>query len=74
MKDFLANPLINVLAATVGGILLGFGLGRLFHTPTASAGVATLGGFILLWWALFDRRKARADVPETERDGSHTVE
>jgi hypothetical protein len=42
MKGFLANPLINVLAAVVGGILLGFGIGRVFHTPTVGAGVATV--------------------------------
>jgi F0F1-type ATP synthase assembly protein I len=74
MSGLLNNPLINVLAATVGGILLGFGLGRLFHTPTVGAGVATLGGFILLWWALFERRKAKAGAPESERDGSHPIE
>ena len=74
MKGFLANPLINVLAAVVGGILLGFGIGRVFHTPTVGAGVATLGGFILLWWALFERRKAKSGVAESERDGSHTIE
>ena len=74
MPGLLNNPLINVLAATIGGIMLGFGFGRLFHTPTVAAGVATLGGFLLLWWALFDRRKGKKDVAESERDGSHTIE
>jgi undecaprenyl pyrophosphate phosphatase UppP len=74
MKAFLANPLINVLAAVVGGILLGFGIGQLFHTPSVTAGVSALAGLLLLWWAVFDRRKAKTDVPESERDGSHTIE
>jgi hypothetical protein len=74
MRGFLASPLINVLAATVGGILLGFGIGRLFHTATVGAGVASLAGFILLWWALYDHRKAKPGVAETEKDGSHTIE
>jgi hypothetical protein len=74
MKGFLANPLINVLAAVVGGILLGFGVGQLFHAPSVGSGVSALAGLLLLWWAIFDRRKAKAGVPESERDGSHTIE
>ncbi len=74
MRGFLANPLINVLAAVVGGVLLGFGVGRLAHTPTISAGLMAVGGVLLLWWALFDRRKAKPGAPESERDGSHTID
>ena len=74
MSGILNNPVINVLAAVIGGILLGFGFGRLFHTPTVAAGVSTLAGFLLLWWALFDRRKGKKHVAESERDGSHTIE
>jgi hypothetical protein len=31
-------------------------------------------GFVLLWWTLMERRKARPGTPESEADGSHTIE
>ncbi|HEX8431527.1 MAG TPA: hypothetical protein VF625_09575 [Longimicrobium sp.] len=73
MKGFLASPLINVLGAVIGGIMLGFGVGRVAHSPTVGSALAVLFGAILLWWSLFDRRRA-GHGPESERDGSHTVE
>ena len=74
MRDVLNHPVINVLAAVTGGILLGFGVGRLAHTPTISAGIMAVSGVLLLWWSLVDRRKAKRGAPESERDGSHTIE
>jgi len=74
MKGFLASPLINVLGAVIGGIMLGFGIGRVAHAPTVGSAFAVLFGAILLWWALFDHRKAARGTPESERDGSHTIE
>ena len=74
MRDFLASPVINVLAAVMGGLLLGFGIGRFAHEPSVPAAVATVFGLILLWWAVSDRRKSRRGTPESESDGSHTVE
>ncbi|HYW08266.1 MAG TPA: hypothetical protein VE913_14985 [Longimicrobium sp.] len=58
MKGFLASPLINVLGAVIGGILLGFGVGRVAHSPTVGAALAVLFGAGLLWWSLFNRRRA----------------
>jgi hypothetical protein len=74
MAGFLTSPWINVVAAVVGGLLLGFGIGRFAHEPTVPAGLATVFGLILLWWAVSDRRKFRRGTPESETDGSHTVE
>ena len=74
MAGFLTSPWINVLAAVAGGLLLGFGIGRFAHEPSVVAAVATVFGLILLWWAVSDRRKFRRGNPESETDGSHTVE
>ena len=74
MRDFLSSPVINVIAAIVGGLTLGFGIGRFAHDPSVPAAVATVLGLILLWWAISDRRKLRRGTPESEADGSHTIE
>lgn len=65
---------INVAVAVLGGIALGWGIGRLAAELTLWAMVWTLLGFVLLWWAISDARKASPGTPESERDGSHTVE
>jgi hypothetical protein len=31
-------------------------------------------GMIILWWAFSDKRKYRPGTPESETDGSHTIE
>jgi hypothetical protein len=70
----LQSPWVNVLAAVVGGIALGTGIGRMVIGFTIGAGVWTVIGLIILWWALSDRRKFRRGTPESETDGSRTVE
>lgn len=65
---------INIAVAVLGGISLGWGIGRLITEFTLWAMVWTLLGFVLLWWAVSDTRKVRSDTPESERDGSHTME
>lgn len=65
---------ITVLAAVVGGVLLGLGVGRILGGRIAFGGISALFGVILLWWALADRRKVDPDAPESELDGSHTIE
>lgn len=74
MRSPLASPWINLVAAVVGGVMLGFGIGRFAHQPSVPPAVFAVLGFILLWWALVDRRKARGDTPESETHGGHTVE
>lgn len=74
MRGFLASPIINVLGAVVGGLLLGFGVGRFAHSPSLADGVMAVFGLILLWWSISDRRKARPGDPESELRGDHTIE
>lgn len=80
MKGMLASRWINGVAGLAGGILLGFGLGR-FANDLRFAGrvsilyaVLAVMGLLLLWWALSERRKADPGDPESELDGSHTIE
>lgn len=80
MKGPLASRWINAVAALTGGVLLGFGLGRfaneLRYGRGFSVGYAVLAvlGLILLWWAISERRKADPRDPESEMDGSRTIE
>ena len=80
MKGVLASRWINGGAALAGGVLLGFGLGRVANgmrfgggVPMAYA-VLSVMGMLLLWWAISERRKADPGDPESELDGSHTIE
>lgn len=74
MRDFLLSPWIDVVGAVAGGLLLGLGVGRLLGGLDVMAGLLALVGVILLWWSLSERRKARRGTPESERDGSHTID
>lgn len=67
-------PWISVVVATLGGVALGLGVGRLFHRPTVGSALLAVIGIVLLWWAISEPRKARPGTPESETDGSHTVE
>ncbi|CAN5819541.1 hypothetical protein BH23GEM3_BH23GEM3_10790 [soil metagenome] len=70
----LNSPWINVVAGIVGGLVLGIGIGLLASTRSFGAAIWTVLGMILLWWAFTDRRKAQRSTPESEVDGSHTIE
>lgn len=74
MKDLLASPWVNVVGAVAGGVSLGYGLGTLPGGITPAGVLWVVLGLILLWWTLVDRRKARRGTPESEADGSHTIE
>ena len=73
MRGFLSSPWLNALAALIGGLMLGFGVGRFANQPSLSYGVLALAGLLVLWYAISDYRKARPDTPESETHG-HTVE
>lgn len=73
MRGFLSSPWLNALAALVGGLMLGFGVGRFANHPSLPYGVLALVGLLVLWYAISDYRKARPDTPESETHG-HTVE
>ncbi|MBV9772428.1 MAG: hypothetical protein JO040_00665 [Gemmatimonadetes bacterium] len=70
----LRSPWIVVTVAVVGGLLLGVGLGTFWKTHSIGSVVYTALGVILLWWATSDFRKSRRGTPESEDDGSHTIE
>ena len=74
MAGFLTSGWINVVAAIAGGIMLGFGIGRFAHEPSPVPAIAAVLGLIVLWWSIADRRKYTPGNPESETDGSHTVE
>lgn len=74
MRELLASPWVNVAGAIVGGVMLGYGLGTLPRGITPGGVLWVVLGLILLWWTMIDRRKARRGTPESEADGSHTVE
>ena len=74
MRDLLASPWVNIVAAIAGGMALGYGLGSLPGGVTVVGVVWTVIGLLLLWWALVDRARGKRGTPESERDGSHTIE
>jgi hypothetical protein len=73
MRRLSSTPWLNGLAALIGGLMLGFGLGRFVHQPSVYFGTLALVGLLVLWYAVSDYRKARPDAPESETHG-HTVE
>jgi hypothetical protein len=74
MRDLLASPWVNILGAIAGGMALGYGLGSLPGGITVVGVFWTVTGLLLLWWTLVDRARAKRGAPESERDGSHTIE
>jgi hypothetical protein len=73
VPGFRPAPWLNALAALIGGLMLGFGLGRFVHGPSVTYGVVALVGLLILWYAISDYRKQRPENPESETHG-HTVE
>ena len=73
MRGFRSTPWLNAVAALIGGLMLGFGLGRFVHQPSVQYGVVALVGLLVLWYAVSDYRKARPENPESETHG-RTVE
>lgn len=68
------SPWLNVAAAVVGGLALGIGLGRLLFGFNLVGAVWAVLGFLVLGWAVFDRRRFQPGTPESEVDGGHTIE
>ena len=69
MRGFLSTPWLNAVAALLGGLMLGFGLGRFVHQPSVQYGELALVGLLILWYAVSDYRKSRPDTPESETHG-----
>lgn len=74
MRDWLSSPWVNIVGAIAGGMALGYGLGSLPGGVTVVGTVWTVIGLLLLWWTLVDRARTKRGAPESERDGSHTIE
>ena len=68
------SPWINVAGAIVGGIVMGIGIGRLMIELTLLGVTMSVLGFLILGWALLDRRKFRRGTPESEVNGGRTIE
>jgi hypothetical protein len=66
------SPWVNVVAATVGGLALGIGLGSLYNGFSIGGVFWAVLGFLVLGWAILDRRRFRAGTPEN--DEGHTIE
>jgi hypothetical protein len=67
-------PWINVLALIVGGVVLGVGVGRLILGAMLGGSVLAVLGFLIVGWAVLDRRRFRRGTPESEVDGGRTIE
>ncbi len=70
----LRSPWVDVVAAVIGGLVFGTGIGQLIFGFTIGSAIWTVIGLLILWWALSDRRKFRRGTPESEVNGSHTIE
>jgi hypothetical protein len=60
------SPWVNVVAATVGGLALGLGLGSLYFGFSLGGIFWAVLGFLVVGWAIFDRRRFRKGTPESE--------
>ncbi len=65
---------VNVLGALVGGLVFGIGLARMILEFSQLSMVLAVLGFLVLGWAVLDRRRFRRGTPESEVDGGHTIE
>jgi hypothetical protein len=74
VNRFLKSRWVDVVAAVAGGALAGFGIGRVLGGRMVPGGIAVMAGVLLLWWAFSDARRMDPRAPESEADGSHTVE
>ena len=66
------SPWLNVVAATVGGLALGLGLGDLYNGFSIGGVFWAVLGFLVLGWAILDRRRFRAGPPP--EDVGKTIE
>ncbi len=70
----LRSPWINTVAGLVGLAAMAWGLSLLVTAPSLHGVVWAVLGFLVLGWAIFDRRKFARGTPESEVDGGRTIE
>ena len=68
------SPWINTVAAVVGIVMLGYGIYGMAIVFTLISAVWAVLGFLIVGWAVLDRRRFRRGTPESEVDGGHTIE
>ena len=60
------SPWLNVVAATIGGVTMGLGLGSLYNGFSPGGMFWSVLGFVIMGWAIFDRRRYRRGTPESK--------
>jgi len=60
------SPWLNVVAATMGGLAFGLGVGSLYGGFSLWGAFWAVFGFLVLGWAFFDRRRHQKGTPEGE--------
>lgn len=72
----LRSPWINTVTGLVGLATLAWGLSLLVTAPSLwlHGAVWSVLGFLVLGWAVLDRRKFSRGTPESEVDGGRTIE
>ena len=68
------SPWLNAAAAIVGAVALLSGIVRLVYGFSLHGATWAIIGFLILGWAVFDRRKFIRGTPESEVDGGRTIE
>lgn len=68
------SPWVNLVSAIVGGAAFGMGIARFIASGSPMGLLWALVGFLLLGWAVFDRRRFTWGTPESEVDGGRTLE
>lgn len=68
------SPWIYLVAAVVGCVALGIGIGRMMAGLSLLNATWAVLGFLVLGWALLDRRKYSRGTPESEVEGGRTIE
>ena len=70
----LRSPLINLAAGIAGAAAMVVGVYYLAIGVELRGAVWAVIGFLVLGWAIFDRRKFLRGTPESEVDGGRTIE
>jgi hypothetical protein len=68
------SPWINLLAGFVGALVMAIGAYGLMIGNLRVGAFWAVIGFLVLGWAILDRRRFLRGTPESEVDGGHTIE
>lgn len=65
---------VNVVAATLGGVVFGLGIGSLYRGFTLGGIFWAVFGFLVIGWAVIDHRRFRYGTPERGSERGTTIE